>query len=71
MRGLAQGSINELFKTQLLTVTKLFFIMVKSSIMSKMSTKVKLVANINKVYLKPYASTNIPATVDPKKIPKA
>ena len=27
MRGLAQGSINELFKTQLLTVTKLFFIM--------------------------------------------
>ena len=30
MRGLAQGSINELFKTQLLTVTKLFFIMGKS-----------------------------------------
>ena len=29
MRGLAQGSINELFKTQLLTVTKLFFIMGK------------------------------------------
>ena len=29
MRGLAQGSINELFKTQLRTVTKLFFIMGK------------------------------------------
>jgi len=28
MRGMAQGSINELFKNQLLTVTKLFFIMV-------------------------------------------
>ena len=27
MRGLAQGSINELFRLQLVTVTKLFFIM--------------------------------------------
>ena len=30
MRGLAQGSINELFKTQLITVAKLFFIMGKN-----------------------------------------
>ena len=32
MRGLAQGSINELFKTQLRTVTKLFFIMGKQTV---------------------------------------
>ena len=31
MRGLAQGSINELFKTQVLTLVKLFFIMGRKS----------------------------------------